>query len=413
MNPDGSKRNVKILVFVDSNYMEMFLNWYKFFNIACNDDKSSLEIICMDITCSSILADYEVDVSRHSFRLEYHDAKEKLGTVWSKRMEVVSNYLSSGTDLVLTDADALWLKDPFVSLQKMVDTSDIVASRGWWPWPLFHEWGACVCMGFVYIKATTFSRDLLSNVAAILHTQAAEYAYQLEQGSVSNTTVKPDDQLAINYLLYKWNITWQEGRMNVENNTTPSHGVVLRNDSAHFVTLLQQHHFVRNCHNQSLSWGRRTSRLHQEVRRNLKQAIVAHCRVATGDSRTKRMYFKTFQLWKVAINEFNPQHYNISNNPVGSSEDDKAIRRVNVKPGHVLTQEAQMKRIRERHAQKLKDTARLANARANRDTNRDSDRKSLKYQVMLPVPTSSGSGSTPASTGSSSSLGQKRQRQER
>ena len=67
-------------------------------------------------------------------------------------------------------------------------------------------------MGFIYIKSSNFTIELFDGVNNMIKIQNYNYTYL-------NGTIKPDDQYAINYQLYDWNITWNNNKiMKVESN---------------------------------------------------------------------------------------------------------------------------------------------------------------------------------------------------
>eukprot|EP01034_Spumella_vulgaris_P041903 gene41903-51937_t len=103
--------------------------------------------------------------------------------------------------------------------------------------------------------------------------------------------------------------------MSLESNKHVDSGVVERNGTEYVVTLLPQNHFVRNCHNQSIPWRRRSKRMKDTVKSYTENAIIAHCRLPTGDSRGKKRFLSTFGLWKMHTGEFgisDKEYYNMS-----------------------------------------------------------------------------------------------------
>lgn len=298
----------------------MFINWLKFYKETCDYNVESLEIVCMDDKCHNHLKHNGVSCSSHSFVLEFNESNEKLGLVWTKRLQIVNSYLREGVDLILCDSDAIWVSDPLPDISKYSLKADLVASRGWWPWPVYHQWGSCLCMGFIFLKANAFNIDLFNRVFFAVNIQSQKYLYyHAHNMTIDKNFIKPDDQLAINYQLFMWNITWLlpednfklknhnhslVHKMNIETNEEADTGVVIRNNTQYFVTLLPQMNYVRNCHNQSWSWKRRTRRMRNTVEKYTSQAIVAHCRLPTGDSKSKKRYMSTFHLWKLGFGEY-------------------------------------------------------------------------------------------------------------
>lgn len=168
-NKDGTERDYKVVTFVDAGLADVFLNWLLFYNEACAGNLSRLEVMCLDFRAQSVLELTGLRCSPKSIELEVSlrkgNGKQTLGGLWLKRMEILSSYISQGIDVILSDSDAIWLKDPLPTLSTYSQDSEIVSSRAWWPWPQFHEWGSCLCMGYIYVKSNSiFSLRFLDAV---------------------------------------------------------------------------------------------------------------------------------------------------------------------------------------------------------------------------------------------------------
>lgn len=90
--------------------------------------------------------------------------------------------MEAGHDVIVSDADALWLADPMkdFSLPGVIDSS-IVASRGKFPSEVGLVWGATMCMGFILFR-TTASRAAMREFVAVMNALVLE---------------KRDDQIAV------------------------------------------------------------------------------------------------------------------------------------------------------------------------------------------------------------------------
>ena len=87
-----------------------------------------------------ILSYYGVECSANSFadtHLVSADRQVKLSTIWLSRLKLINMYLNAGVDVLLTDSDALWLRDPFPDIvyyanysNEITAPSDIVAQKG-------------------------------------------------------------------------------------------------------------------------------------------------------------------------------------------------------------------------------------------------------------------------------------------
>lgn len=262
------------------------MNWVLYYYNVC-DDFEKLEIICMDENVAEDLMLAGLKCSAKSFHLKYsRDSKNKLGKIWLHRVEIIADYIISGYDVVLSDSDAIFLtKDMFADFSSLGQHSEFIASRAWWPWPQFQKWGACACMGFAYAKAGPFMSDVFVNIRRELQRQELAHS-----GS-------PDDQIAVNTLLESWNITWL-GTMSVGDNKTPDTGIVVRNNSEYKVTLLSHAKYIRKCHHFK-SVDDLNKEAQQEVIKNVKDAVVAHCRLPKGEGTGKSFRLQAYGLWKL------------------------------------------------------------------------------------------------------------------
>jgi hypothetical protein len=116
--------------------------------------------------------------------------------VWLWRMRLVQHVLRAGVDVLMTDLDAHWLRNPLPAVRSRLAAGDhIVASRALkWPEPQARKWGAVACMGFVYFSAAepTLMMPLIDDV---LRSMLA--------------SDRPDDQVALNSMLDAHNLSIQ------------------------------------------------------------------------------------------------------------------------------------------------------------------------------------------------------------
>ena len=107
--------------------------------------------------------------------------------VWLARMELAQALLrDGGVDVLMSDIDAHWLKDPLpVVRQHVAMGAHIVSSRATrWPTEQASKWGAVLCMGFVYIRSAPQSVAFIERVVDDM--RASE---------------RPDDQVTVNRVL--------------------------------------------------------------------------------------------------------------------------------------------------------------------------------------------------------------------
>lgn len=286
----GMDRNFKILVFVDNCYFSLFTNWYYHYLDVCGlRRKSQLEVVCMDTEVSLSLYQLGLNCSTSSFVMpNYHSYKKKQAMVWIKRLEVILHYLESSIDLLLTDTDAIWRSDPFPFIQPHLSTSHVIASRGNFPSIVSSKYGATICMGFAYFKASMFSLTLMR---AVLQ----EMKYD-----------RPDDQYAINMVLDKWNIQYPY-RLDLEYNTIAHTGHVVAAEQEHNITLLAHDKFIRNCTRLPKATNiKLTKSSIAQAQVAVADATVAHCVFTAGNAYTKFLSIRAYRLWHVDVPMLDP-----------------------------------------------------------------------------------------------------------
>eukprot|EP01031_Cornospumella_fuschlensis_P044570 gene44570-54506_t len=252
---------------------------------------------------------------------------DQISMVWLKRLEIINTLLSKGIHLILSDTDAFWLRNPYPELNKHVGESQIISSRGWYPWKFSKLWGSTLCMGFLYVKADKFSIHVFHEV----HNQMKEVALKLAafRHYISNNETaivssgnsshlmdfnitqwhqsenhSPDDQFSINQVLLDMGVRWSTRRLLNESCT----GSIEWGGQQYSVTLLSERAFVRNCRDSPISkitFGRMrfpTIGLRNAIRRRLANATVAHCLIAPGDALKKQNYLVFYTLWRLPHN---------------------------------------------------------------------------------------------------------------
>ncbi|CAB1114026.1 unnamed protein product [Ectocarpus sp. CCAP 1310/34] len=189
--------------------------------------------------------------------------------VWVLRVEATLCLLNAGQDVLMSDADAIWLRDPtndFASDLNM--DSNVVASRAVMPFPLYHKWGATVCMGFAFFRAGG----------------SAMQAFMTVVGEIVNEL--GDDQKAVNEALDKLGVVWDPtSDMDFTNSTRPGTGVIeniTANGDPLKVTLLPHNKYTRSCRRTPIS----------------NDTIVAHC-VSSDKGEGMATWMKEAHLWNL------------------------------------------------------------------------------------------------------------------
>ena len=175
----GMGRPLKVIFVVSFAYLEVMLNWLIFYQRIC-PDRSLLYFLCTDLKVKDRLETYGMACDAML------NVQGSVFNVWKVRARVATDLLSRGIDVLMSDADAIWLRNPFVAIEKYIDSADIIASRGLFPELLSRKYGATVCMGFIYLKST-------HNVISIWG----------ELAKALNASKRVDDQNEVNFLLWR------------------------------------------------------------------------------------------------------------------------------------------------------------------------------------------------------------------
>lgn len=152
-----------IIIFIDSKFFSLYHNWHLYFIDICGQARiNQLELVCMDEIVINSLSKLGLKCSPHSFVIHSSgyagmNSIKRPASIWIRRMEVIVFYLQHGMDLLLTDTDAIWRSDPYVDLNRYYSSADVIASKGSFPGTLFNQWGATICMGYIFFKASPFT----------------------------------------------------------------------------------------------------------------------------------------------------------------------------------------------------------------------------------------------------------------
>jgi len=111
-------------------------------------------------------------------------------TLWKKRIDVFIEVIGAGIDVVHSDIDAVWLRDPVAEFFR--DRKfDVIASQGTnWPEDVHKRWGFVLCCGLVCFRATSSCRAMLEAVRQDL-------------------TATGDDQISMNRMMMADAIQWE------------------------------------------------------------------------------------------------------------------------------------------------------------------------------------------------------------
>jgi hypothetical protein len=143
-SPDG--RTVT-LVFGTIDFLELLLNW------SCHALALGVHwfvLVAMDAQCHQALLQNPM-ARAHALLLPQSRNVSKM-TVIGDRQRFGLSVLERGFNIVHSDADAYWIKDPWPVLSH---GDDIVAERIWGkPLSVVRAWGAAICTGWYFVRST-------------------------------------------------------------------------------------------------------------------------------------------------------------------------------------------------------------------------------------------------------------------
>ena len=157
-----SKRPFRVLISLTTKYFPLFLNWLVFYRRS-GLDYSRLYIICFDENIEKSLPRYGLECS-NVFYLPTHTPLQTISTLWQVRARMTLHLLENNTDVLMSDTDALWLRNPIPELLHLSNSNgsafDVISSRAQFPEEIAKKLGATLCMGFMYIKASSATESL-------------------------------------------------------------------------------------------------------------------------------------------------------------------------------------------------------------------------------------------------------------
>ena len=174
------KKNTIIVVFANSSYADIIKNWIE--AIEPLNIKNYI-VVSMDQRLHDQLLENNIQSIKRECNAE-------LGNIWIHRIEVIKEILGYGYDVIHSDADAVWLKDP-LDFYFSKTTYDMAFSQGtFWPKDVHKVWGFVLCCGLFYIKSNMKTRKFIEDIS--------------EDVRASN-----DDQISCNRYLLSKKIKWE------------------------------------------------------------------------------------------------------------------------------------------------------------------------------------------------------------
>jgi len=180
INKVKKKNLTTIIVFANYNYLLVLENWLESVN---RIDVNNFLIISLDSKLHNYLIDKNINSRLRPCELD-------LGKLWIHRIEVIEELLCEGYDIIHSDADAVWLKDPQPYLANL--NQDMIFSQGtYWPLDVYEKWNFVLCCGFFYIRNNKKTKSFFE---------------QLKE----RVKEDKDDQVSCNRLLLEKKIIWEK-----------------------------------------------------------------------------------------------------------------------------------------------------------------------------------------------------------
>jgi len=142
--------NLKIISFCNYPYREIALNWVKHLEALSIDN---YEVLCLDAESDEYLKFHGC----HSRVLdEFNDDWISGCKHTMRRILIFKKYLEEGYDIIHSDTDALWLKNPIPNLIE-ANNQDIIMSTvrhsGAFPPEVAEAFGFTCCMGWIFFRS--------------------------------------------------------------------------------------------------------------------------------------------------------------------------------------------------------------------------------------------------------------------
>ena len=142
--------NIKIISFCNYPYREIALNWVKHLEALSIDD---YEVLCLDTESDQYLKSHGC----------YSRVLDEFNDDWissckhtMRRTLIFKKYLEEGYDIIHSDTDALWLKNPIPNLIE-ANNQDIIMSTvrhsGAFPPEVREAFGFTCCMGWIFFRS--------------------------------------------------------------------------------------------------------------------------------------------------------------------------------------------------------------------------------------------------------------------
>ena len=153
-----AENNLVIISFANKRYQRIALNW------VCYLDKleiTNYAIVSLDEETYDFLKSNNIN----TIFME-GTVSRQAGSGWKWRTNKLYMFLESGLDVIHSDLDAVWLKNP---LELVESEYDIIASSvvPGFPPETSKRWGFTMCMGWMFYRSTTATLSFFAKMLEI------------------------------------------------------------------------------------------------------------------------------------------------------------------------------------------------------------------------------------------------------
>jgi len=144
---------MKIIAFGNSRYKRIAHNWALYLH---RHGIENYTIYSLD----QDIYDYLVENEINTELLDLNIFNKKTWS-WDVRVKCIIRLLDQGHDILHSDLDAIWLKNP---LDLVEEKYDLIASTGKFPQNIYKKIGYTLCMGWIYYKSSTIIKELFQDI---------------------------------------------------------------------------------------------------------------------------------------------------------------------------------------------------------------------------------------------------------
>lgn len=216
-----------VLQVLSKDYLTIENNFVYHMELHSSLTRNNLYVVCVDETSTEFM---ETDLRVRCVPYD-HGGGWSRGHVWMLRVKVCRCLVLAGYNVLVSDADAVWLNDPIGDMNRLgIENSNIIGQRDTRPMDLAGYWGTTLCFGFLYFRAGgNIMTRLLDNTTTI---------------AMKNY----DDQKAFNFALFSLGIVWDDDSdMAVQSSKGVGSGVITDGDVRFEVSILPHSTYPRWC----------------------------------------------------------------------------------------------------------------------------------------------------------------------